>query len=38
MKLVIMNEIKINEWFNWKLNYSNYLNEMNMYIKFMSWN
>jgi len=29
MKL-IMNEIKSNEWFNWKLSYSSYLNEMNM--------
>jgi len=38
MKLVIMNEIKSNEWFNWKLSYS-YLNEMNIYIKFhkFSW-
>jgi len=33
MKLV-MNEIKINEWFNWKLSYSSYLNEMKVYIKF----
>ena len=39
MKLVIMNEIKSNEWFNWKLSYSSYLNEMNIYIKFhkFSW-
>jgi len=35
MKLVVMNEIKSDEWFNWKLSYYNYLNEMNMYIKFM---
>jgi len=38
MKLVVMNEIKSNEWFNWKLSYNSYLNEMNMYIKFMKFN
>jgi len=38
MKLVVMNEIKNNEWFNWKLSYNSYLNEMNMYIKFMKFN
>jgi len=31
---MVMNEIKSNEWFNWKLSYSNYLNVMNVYIKF----
>jgi len=29
-KLVVMNEIKNNEWFNWKLSYSSYLNKMNV--------
>jgi len=33
-KLVVMNEIKSNEWFNWKLNYNSYLNVMKVYIKF----
>jgi len=36
MKLVVMNKIKSNEWFNWKLSY--YLNVMNVYIKFMKFN
>ena len=31
MKLVVMNEINNNDWFNWKLSYSNYLNVMNVY-------
>ena len=31
---MVMNEIKSNEWFNLKLNYNSYLNEMNEYIKF----
>jgi len=29
-----MNEIKSNEWFNWKLSYNNYLNVMKVYMKF----
>jgi len=30
-----MNEIKNNEWFNWKLSYTNsYLNVMKVYMKF----
>jgi len=33
-----MNKIKSNEWFNWKLSYSSYLNVMNVYIKFMKFN
>jgi len=35
---VVINEIKSNEWFNWKLNYSSHLNVMNVYIKFMKFN
>jgi len=35
---MIMNEIKSNEWFNLKLNYNSYLNEMNEYIEFMKFN
>jgi len=35
MKFVAMNEIKSNEWFNWKLSYSSYFNVMTyVYIKF----
>jgi len=34
MKLVIMNEIKSDKWFNSKLSYSSYLNVINVYIKF----
>ena len=36
---MVMNEIKNNEWFNWKLSYNNYLNVINVYIKFhkFSW-
>jgi len=29
-----MNEIKSNEWFNWKLSYNSYLNVMKVYMKF----
>jgi len=33
-KFVVMNEIKSNEWFNWKLSYNSYLNVMKVYMKF----
>jgi len=29
-----MNEIKSDEWFNWKLSYNSYLNVMKVYMKF----